>query len=183
MRPTTKLIFTGLLALTLPLAACGDEEVGVSTGDDATTTAPDDSAPGMIAHEFVWYGLTKDGAIAKAGADGTTYRIGREDDETFALTEDFQAGRVTWSIDDGIVTYSVTEVEETGGDLEGAANPEDLGYVGLTETEAMDRAEVEGVAARVVARDDEEIAVTMDFSEDRLNFHVQEDVVVAVTRG
>lgn len=202
MRPTTKLLFTGLLALTLPLAACGDDDTDVSSGDDTTTSAPagDDSAPddtgttpgdtdpddsslGMTAHDFVWYGLTKDEAIAKADADGTTYRIGREDDETFPLTEDFQEGRVTWSIDDGVVTYSVTEVEGTGGDLEGAENPDDVAYVGLTETEAMDMAEAESVTARVIARDDEDIAVTMDYSEDRLNLHVQEDVVVAVTRG
>ena len=149
------------------------------------TSSPDTGAPGTSAdlYEFVWFGLTKDEAIAKAEADGTTYRIGREDDETFALTEDFQEGRVTWSIDDGVVTYSVVEVEGTGGDIEGAQNPDDLAYVGLSEADAMAMAEEEGVTARVVARDDEQIAVTMDYSEDRLNFHVQEDVVVAVTRG
>ena len=64
MRPTTKLLFTGLLALTLPLAACGDDDTDVSSGDDTTTTAPDTSAPDTSdpgdrppasEHDFVWF--------------------------------------------------------------------------------------------------------------------------------
>jgi len=205
---TTKYLAAGLLALTLPLAACGDDDdTDVSSdGTTATTTASGDTtdttagsgdttAPGDTTdttgepgdssdlYEFVWFGLTKDEAIAKAEAEDRTYRIGREDDETFPLTEDFQEGRVTFSIDDGIVTWASVEVEGTAGDNEGAQNPDDVAYVGLTEADAMDMAETEGVTARVISRDGEGLAVTMDYSEDRLNFNVEDDVVIAVTRG
>lgn len=201
---TTTYVAAGLLALTLPLAACGDDDdTGVSPDDTTVTTAADDpsdttgdtTAPGGTTdttgepgdssdlYEFVWFGLTKDEAITQAEAEDRTYRIGREDDETFPLTEDFQEGRVTFSIDDGVVTWASVEVEGTGGDNEGAQNRDDVAYVGLTETDAMDMAETEGVTARVISRDGDGLAVTMDYSEDRLNFAVEDDVVVAVTRG
>jgi len=45
-----------------------------------------------------------DHAIAKADADGRPSRIGREDDESFILTQDFIPNRVTFEIDNGEVT-------------------------------------------------------------------------------
>jgi hypothetical protein len=188
---TTKYLAAGLLALTLPLAACGDDDdTGVSSDGTSVTTAPGDTTDttgepddSSDLYEFVWFGLSKDDAIAKADAEDRTHRIGREDDETFALTEDFQEGRVTFSIDDGVVTWASVEVEGTAGDNEGAQNPDDVAYVGLTEADAMDRAETEEVTARVIFRDGEGLAVTADYSEDRLNLTVEDDVVIAVTRG
>ena len=48
--------------------------------------------------------MTKRAAIAAAEADGRPWRIGREDDEQFLVTQDFIEDRVTFEIDDGEVT-------------------------------------------------------------------------------
>lgn len=54
-------------------------------------------------------------------------------------------------------------------------------YVGLTEQAALDRAKQEKKAARVIKRDGEHLAVTMDFSPGRLNFSVKDDKVYKVS--
>lgn len=46
-------------------------------------------------------------------------------------------------------------------------------YIGLTETEAIERAREQGVAARVVERDGEELPVTADFSVGRYNLYIK----------
>jgi hypothetical protein len=52
----------------------------------------------------VYVGLTKQAAIAKAEGDGRQWRLGREDGESFMLTQDYNAERVTFELDDGKVT-------------------------------------------------------------------------------
>lgn len=52
-------------------------------------------------------------------------------------------------------------------------------YVGLGEAEATERAEDDGLQVRVVGRDGECFAVTMDIRDDRVNFEVADDVVIA----
>lgn len=54
------------------------------------------------------------------------------------------------------------------------------GYVGLDEKAALERAERKGKPARVVKRDDENLAITMDLRDGRLNFTVNDGVVTAV---
>ena len=49
-------------------------------------------------------GLTVSEAAALAEAEGRAWRIGRQDDAAFVLTDDPVAGRVTFEIDDGTVT-------------------------------------------------------------------------------
>lgn len=56
--------------------------------------------------------------------------------------------------------------------------PED--YIGLEEKEAISKAQANGLAYRVVARDDEEIAITMDLRPDRINFSIQNGKVYKV---
>ncbi len=56
-------------------------------------------------------------------------------------------------------------------------------YLGLTVEEAGAMAEDEGRPWRVVSEDGEDLPVTMDFVEDRLNFAVEDGVVVEVTTG
>ncbi len=53
-------------------------------------------------------------------------------------------------------------------------------YVGLTEQAAMDKAKAANVPHRVVERDNESLAVTMDYVVGRLNFHVRNGYVVSV---
>jgi hypothetical protein len=51
------------------------------------------------------------------------------------------------------------------------------GYIGLLEQAALNRAVAEGQSARVIERDGESLAVTMDFIPGRLNFIVKEGKV------
>ena len=53
-------------------------------------------------------------------------------------------------------------------------------YVGLTEQEALDKAEQNNKTARVVERDGESLTVTMDLMLGRLNFSVKDDRVYKV---
>ncbi len=81
------------------LAACGGSDDSANPTKDVKTAT---TAPGNAASAYV--GLTKKAAIAKAEADGRPWRIGREDDEQFMLTQDVVENRVTFEIDDGKVT-------------------------------------------------------------------------------
>ena len=109
------------LVVTLGLAACSGGDDGSSSGKTpkgSTTTSPGAStttspatpgstpgstAPGSASAES-FVGLKKQAAIAKAENEGRVWRIGREDDEQFALTQDYIESRVTFEIDDGTVT-------------------------------------------------------------------------------
>lgn len=53
-------------------------------------------------------------------------------------------------------------------------------YIGLTEEAALEKAENEKKAARVVQRDGQDLPVTMDFSKGRLNFMVNNGKVEKV---
>lgn len=53
-------------------------------------------------------------------------------------------------------------------------------YIGLTEEAALEKAENEKKAARVVKRDGQDLPVTMDFSKGRLNFTVNNGKVEKV---
>lgn len=176
------------LAVAVAAPGCGeadDDGDVIPDGDGADDGAGDGSGdlPDQVLAELEWFGLAKNEAIEKAEAEGREWRISREDDEHFELTEDLVEGRVTFAVDDGEVTYAVVEHLEAPIEREGAENPADVGYVGLTEEAAIQRAEDEGRPARVVRRDDEHLAVTMDYSEDRLNFELDDGIVTVVTRG
>jgi hypothetical protein len=87
------------LVIVIGLAACGGSDDAATPAREGrtTTTERDDPAPAYV-------GLSKADAIAQAEADDRPWRIGREDDEQFALTQDFIEDRVTFEIDDGTVT-------------------------------------------------------------------------------
>ena len=96
-----------VLAVVVATAACGGDS-SVSSRDGGskatvTTDAPDDSGSNGA---DAYVGLTKKDAIAKAERDGHLYRIGREDDESFPATLDYNPDRVTFEIDDGKVTQA-----------------------------------------------------------------------------
>ncbi len=197
---TTRAIRTGLLvvaaSLPLTLVACGDDDEDVTSGGSTTVNQPgtsdpgtsdpgtsDPSAPPASTVDWEWYGLSKDAAQAKADDEGVPLRILREDDMSFDRTDDLWDGRVNVNIDAGFVTW--VEVERNDGMHyhEGSSEPEDQEYLGLSEAEAGARADEAGRAWRVTVRDGEGLAVTMDFSADRLNFEVADDTVMAVSRG
>jgi hypothetical protein len=81
--------------------------------------------------------------------------------------------------DDGATASAdSTTTAETGED-----SAEFAAYLGLTVEEAEAMAEDEGRPSRVVSEDGEDLPVTMDFVENRLNFTVEDGVVVEVTTG
>jgi hypothetical protein len=56
-------------------------------------------------------------------------------------------------------------------------------FIGLTETEAGQRADNLRLRHRVVQRDGVSFPVTMDYFEERLNFAIANGRVIRVTRG
>lgn len=58
-------------------------------------------------------GLTTPDATALAEDEGRPWRVSRQDDETFVLTDDLVPGRVTFEIDDGTVTSASIEQPNT----------------------------------------------------------------------
>lgn len=54
-------------------------------------------------------------------------------------------------------------------------NPET--YIGLSEPQAVDRAEAGNLVYRVVERNGEQFPVTQDFNPDRINFTISSDEV------
>ena len=70
------------------------------TGDDPQLVTPD-----LTVDDFV--GLSEADAEALADQNMIPWRIGRIDGEFFALTEDYNPGRLTFEIDDGVVTSAV----------------------------------------------------------------------------
>jgi hypothetical protein len=91
-----------LLVVTIGIGACGGSDGDGSGAGSTTRTTRTTRTVGDAAAAFV--GLSKRAAVAKAEADGRPWRIGREDDERFLLTQDLVENRVTFEIDDGEVT-------------------------------------------------------------------------------
>ncbi|MGH6691809.1 MAG: hypothetical protein ACREF4_14145, partial [Gammaproteobacteria bacterium] len=71
------------------------------------------------------------------------------------------------------------QVESAEDWVANRTGPTGVDYLGLTETEAVDRARAAGLTTRVVAADGMDLAVTMDFRPDRLNLMLFDGVVVA----
>ena len=61
------------------------------------------------ASESPYLGLTREEAAARAAAERRPWRVGREDDKWFALTDDYVVGRVTFELDEGLVTVASIE--------------------------------------------------------------------------
>jgi hypothetical protein len=107
-RRAVELVVAGGLAVgALTLTACGGDDAGRAgssqdggkAGDSGSGAQSDSSASAYV-------GLTKKAAITKADAAGTTWRITREDDESFPVTLDYNPERLNFEIDDGKVTQA-----------------------------------------------------------------------------
>ena len=110
-----------MIGLTLLVLVFSASAVALALG----TLDPGEGADGdeqtVFADEAAFIGLTRDGASAIAEREGQPWRIGREDDERFALTDDFIVGRVTFEIDDGTVTAA--SIERSVEDQDGFGQP------------------------------------------------------------
>ena len=93
----------GVLILVL---AVGGVATAIGGGEKGSDT-PTDTAP----QSFV--GLTISEATTLAEDEGRPWRIGRQDDVAFVLTDDLVPGRLTFEIDDGTVTSAIIEHPST----------------------------------------------------------------------
>lgn len=96
-----------------------------------------------------------------------------------------EAGTITLTITNGTKTYKVT-VESLPNDPE--TTPEDINalatrVVGQSEAQALAEIAQAGYTSRVVSRDGEDLAVTMDYSETRINLTIVNLMVTAATIG
>lgn len=108
-----------------PASAPADDTTDDDTTDDDMTDdtsmpADEDAEPSGEVTEAeaeavanAYLGLTEEEAQAQAEVDGRPFRVGARDGEQLMLTEDYVLGRVTASINDGVIT-AVT-VESTDG--------------------------------------------------------------------
>lgn len=156
-------VSTAAVAIVFAASACGDSEsissggAGLDQGSPPTTVAaetPDDpvtSVPGepdepvvndMNDNERQFVGLSQEDAGALAESQARPWRVGRVDDDHFALTEDYRVGRVTLEIDDGLVTNATIE-----GPLQGDVGPPTT-VIGPTSNELISSAIV-----RIISED------------------------------
>lgn len=104
---TQRITILAVAGLLVVLAgACGGGERPAAEGPAPVTPAGDPS-PG----DGSFVGLSLDEASSRADAEGRPWRLGRLDDERFALTQDYVVGRVTFEVDDGLVTTALIEGE------------------------------------------------------------------------
>jgi hypothetical protein len=156
-------------ALLWPLAAaCGAVDI-------ATFDASDHAA-----NPFTYYGRSKAAAIAAAESESLRWHIAREDDQRFVPSHDVDGNRVSFEVEDGIVVLARLEPD---GRIEGSAEPDLRPYLGLTEADAEHRAEDADTPFRVTCRDGELQPVTADYRPDRVNVHVEGDLVVHASSG
>ena len=115
MTVVVKRVMLGAIAGVVLLAACGGDDLGSAGGNDAAdeTVVCPAADPADIAT-----GITQDRAESLLGFSetdaqrcaeqlGWAYRVGRRDEESFALTADYSTQRVTVEVDDGVVTAIV----------------------------------------------------------------------------
>ena len=108
---TLLLLVAGISAAAVALAVDGGDAGKGADGEQLTRSAS----------ESPYLGLTREEAAARAAAERRPWRIGREDDEWFALTEDYVVGRVTFELDQGLVT--VASIEQPFDDSNDPSQP------------------------------------------------------------
>ena len=99
MRYRTAVILIAVTVLGLTVTALAFTGDGDAPAIDETST-----------HQGGFVGLTLEDAIAGAEDDDRPWRVSRQDDEELVLTADLWPGRVTFEVDDGVVTSA--DIEE-----------------------------------------------------------------------
>lgn len=104
-------------ALAVGLAACTSDGGDASDGDGAATEEPRDGDATPTDPEVgrledigsIFIGLPQDEAAILAESEGREWRVGVEDGESLALTDDYVVGRVTFELEQGVVTGANVE--------------------------------------------------------------------------
>ena len=97
-------VIVAALLVALVLAACAAEG-----NDGAAADGPGDSET----QQTPFVGLSLDEAVNIADSEGRPWRVAREDDVDFVLTDDLHPGRVTFEVDAGIVSTAHIEQPNT----------------------------------------------------------------------
>jgi hypothetical protein len=116
------------VASVLALAACG--------GTDPVGVEPDEPGSGPTDAAGLFVGLPLDEASALAETQGRQWRIGRRDGEDLPVTADFVPGRVTFAVEDDVVTAA--SIEEQTEPVPPAEPPVDARTAEL-QAEAIER--------------------------------------------
>lgn len=110
-RPSAKKFTVAVCCAVLTLGACGgtggngDDTNDTNAGVVCPATDPADMASGITQQRAdLLLGLREAAAESCAAQLGWAFRVGRRDDESFALTMDYSAQRVTVEVDDDVVT-------------------------------------------------------------------------------
>lgn len=133
-------------------------------------------------HTWTWFALSEAQVVAEARRQGGTLVIERRDGQPQPAAQPPAGLVVHVHLHDGRVLWAQATDGKTMR-AEGAADVALLPWLGLPEADALAQVKAAGRAVRIVARDDEQFAVTLDFNAERLNLHVRKGVVVAITSG
>lgn len=121
MRKRLIVIAAVAVAGAFALAACGGEadepagtpEPALPVEQDGGIGSADGTVPaGTPIGPEHFVGKSLEEAAAFAEELGRQWRVGRQDGEDFALTADFNPGRVTFTVEDGVVTDATIEEED-----------------------------------------------------------------------
>jgi hypothetical protein len=114
-------IAVAAIAGAIGLAACGggaDQPASAPATPPATEATGDTGAAGgtvLAGHEITgddFVGMTLDQASSFAEEAGRQWRVGTEDGVDLPVTADFVSGRVTFTVEEGVVTEAT--IEEDG---------------------------------------------------------------------
>ncbi|MEM7337468.1 MAG: hypothetical protein AAF467_02405 [Actinomycetota bacterium] len=150
------------------------------TAGDINCLAADATAA-VVGDEIVvelLVGITTD-ALAKSCVAGEF-----EHSITIPLTEGLDGRELVYDVgtsSSGGVTEEADDEEQA--ELEPDPRPFEVALVGLSEAAAREAAEAAGYQWRVVHRDGQDFAVTLDYNENRVNVTIVDSVVVEATRG
>ena len=109
------------IGLALLVLVFGAASFTFAIGNSDAGDGGDGEGQDVAAGEAPFIGLTRDEAMSLAEEEGRPWRLGRLDDEWLAVTADYVVGRVTFEIDDGIVT--VATIEQTLDDVDDPGRP------------------------------------------------------------
>ncbi len=165
------ILISTLMLGTVALAACEP---------NATTTvgSPNPTKPvkPIVNQNADYVGLTEEAAVQLAESRGARFRVVERDGQSLPITKDYIVGRINATVQNGIVVKY--EIEGKPQNIPATPPATATDYRGLTESAAAQLAETRQVPFRVVKRDGEALAVTMDYRPGRINAEVEKGIVV-----
>lgn len=135
--------------------------------------SPVDGVTATGAHDEI-IGMTEAQAQAYAEAAEVPFRVGFRDGEPLPLTMDYRPGRITASIEDGVVTEYTVEGQLDDVPLIGAGHDD---IIGLSEAEARAYAEAADVPFRIGSIDGVPQDLTEDYRMGRITASVEGGIV------